>query len=175
MKPGFFQSGDIMVSLRNINTILVMEADTWYIKHVISNLTVRQHDPDFIDGNTISVYDNNNRFYKNDPAAFSRILHIHVPDNSIKVLFQGSKAVPFFSKILGKQQRLDNGNLLVTESRGGRVLELTPDNRLIWEYNNMINNDTAAVIQEAQRLPQTMDAGFFSHARQQCQNRSTAP
>ena len=34
----------------------------------------------------------------------------------------------------GMQQFLPNGNILATESNGGRVREVTPDHEVVWEY-----------------------------------------
>ncbi|MEO0649331.1 MAG: arylsulfotransferase family protein, partial [Planctomycetota bacterium] len=50
--------------------------------------------------------------------------------------FRGSEAEPFYSKTCGVAQSLPNGNVLVTESDGGRALELTPEQRVVWEYWN---------------------------------------
>jgi hypothetical protein len=169
MKFGFFQAGDIMISLRNINMIIIVEPSTWKLKHVISNLTLRQHDPDFIDGNTISVYDNNNQFSKNDNNAFSQIVRISVPDNTVTPLFKGNEKIPFYSKILGKQQQLANGNLLITDSRNGKAIEVNSNNELVWEFINVIDKNTAAVIQEVERLPIEMDKSFFGLWKDNCE------
>jgi hypothetical protein len=58
MTPGFFGPGDVLVSLRNVNTVFVFNADTRKIKFVTTGRFTRQHDPDFIDGNRFSVFDN---------------------------------------------------------------------------------------------------------------------
>lgn len=42
----------------------------------------------------------------------------------------------FFTKRAGVQQRLPNGNTLITESEAGRVIEVTQDGRIVWEYIN---------------------------------------
>ena len=49
-----------MVSLRNIHAVMVFDPDTLNIKYLSIGKVVRQHDPDFIDGNRISIFDNNN-------------------------------------------------------------------------------------------------------------------
>ena len=35
-------------------------------------------------------------------------------------------------------QKLPNGNVLITESSGGRLFEVTPDKRIVWEYINPV-------------------------------------
>ena len=59
LPEGVFKHGDVMVSLRNINTVLVFDPKALKIRFVSTGQFVRQHDPDFIDGNRFSVYDNN--------------------------------------------------------------------------------------------------------------------
>lgn len=54
---GHFQPGDIMVSLRNIHTVLVFDPKSQNIKFIKTGDVIGQHDPDFIDGDTISVFD----------------------------------------------------------------------------------------------------------------------
>lgn len=169
LAEGFIKHGDIMVSMRNINSIMIVEPGSWRVKHWISGVMLRQHDPDFLDGNTIAVYDNNNRFAADDPQAFSRILRIHLPDNRVETIFQGSPQLPFYSKTLGKQQWLANGNILFSDSEKGRVMEITDDGRLVWLYANRIDQHYSAAVQEAERLPAMMDADFFARQRRQCQ------
>ena len=39
----------------------------------------------------------------------------------------------FYSPIVSAAQRLPNGNTLITEGTGGRLIEVTPDHRIVWE------------------------------------------
>jgi hypothetical protein len=40
----------------------------------------------------------------------------------------------FYSPFISSAQRLPNGNTLITEGGGGRVIEVTQDHELVWEY-----------------------------------------
>jgi len=40
----------------------------------------------------------------------------------------------FFSPLISSAQRLPNGNTLITEGSNGRLLEVTRDHELVWEY-----------------------------------------
>lgn len=40
----------------------------------------------------------------------------------------------FYSGYISSAQRLPNGNTLITEGADGRLLEVTPDHQLVWEY-----------------------------------------
>ncbi len=45
MQEDLFKHGDVMISVRNINTVLVFDPATGKIKHMMIGHTVRQHDP----------------------------------------------------------------------------------------------------------------------------------
>lgn len=40
----------------------------------------------------------------------------------------------FYSPFISSAQRLPNGNTLITEGSGGRLMEVTQDHELVWEY-----------------------------------------
>ena len=62
------------------------------------------------------------------------------PQNGIKIL--GGKTgftdladnYKFYSGYISSAQRLPNGNTLITEGADGRLLEVTPEHELVWEY-----------------------------------------
>ena len=151
LEEGFFKYGDIVLSLRNINTIAVFEPKTWRLKLLKVGGFVRQHDPDFIDGNTIMLFDNNNI----GPAAFgqqSRILKLDGPTGEITELFSGSAEYPFYTKIMGTQQLLSNRNLLITDSIHGRAFEINDQGQVVWEYTNIVDDSTVGLMEEAHRI-----------------------
>jgi hypothetical protein len=45
-------------------------------------------------------------------------------------------AYRFYSSFESSAQRLPNGNTLIAESAGGRILEVTKDREIVWEYVN---------------------------------------
>ncbi|MGB5632770.1 MAG: arylsulfotransferase family protein, partial [Waterburya sp.] len=151
LQPGFFQPGDVMVSLRNINTVFVFNLESERIKFISIGEFVRQHDPDFIDGDTFSVFDNNNS--AGEPKRQSRIVIVSAKDNTSKVFFEGSKNNTFFTRVMGKHQWQPNGNLLITESMSGRGFEIDRQGKVVWEYINYIDRSMVGVVGEVQRLP----------------------
>ncbi|MDT5000382.1 MAG: hypothetical protein QOK12_2487, partial [Mycobacterium sp.] len=40
----------------------------------------------------------------------------------------------FFSSFVSNAQRLPNGNTLITEGMHGRIFQITPSGRVVWEY-----------------------------------------
>lgn len=162
MKPGFFKPGDVMISMRNINTVLVFDLETHKKKFVSTGAYVRQHDPDFVDGNTISIFDNNDSAPV-DSGVQSRILLQKAPSGDVSVAYTGNKAHPFHSFLLGKHEWQDNGNLLIADSRNGRAFEVTPDGDIVWEYNNIVRKGVVGFVETAQRLPKHFSREFFKN------------
>jgi len=152
MKADFFEHGDILVSLRNINTVFVFNRQNRKIKFICTGWVVRQHDPDFIDGNTFSVFDNNTIA----PEAHghqSRIVIVSARNKTLQVFFEGVPSAPFYTDIMGKHQWLPNGNLLITESKKCRAFEINPRGELVWEYVNYVDRNVIGLVEEVQRLP----------------------
>lgn len=151
MKPGFFKKGDILVSLRNINTVFVFNRTSRKIKCICTGWFVRQHDPDFLDGNRFSVLDNNLTSQKHNPQ--SRIVIVSAPDRTAEAYFEGNETMPFYTPLMGKHQWLPNGNLLITESCIGRAFEINQRKEVVWEYINFIDKGYTAYVTEVQRIP----------------------
>lgn len=170
LNEGVFKHGDVMVSLRNINTVFVFDPKTLKIRYLSAGKFVRQHDPDFIDGNTFSVYDNNHV----GPASFgpgSKIVMVSALDDTVSSYFKESDNVRFYSNIMGKHQWLDNGNLLVLESMNGSILEVNQQKQVVWSYNNLIaQKGVVSIMEGAQRLSQQFDRAFFEQQTAACQH-----
>jgi hypothetical protein len=70
--------------------------------------------------------------------------------------YVGTPERPFFSELRSAQQRLPNGNTLITESDGGRIFEVTPDREIVWEYINPQrggeNSEMIPVVSSGQRF-----------------------
>lgn len=165
LNAGFFEPGDIMISMRNIHSVAVFDS-SMKIKKVFTGSFVRQHDADFIDGNTISVFDNYTHTYGTE-MPFSRILYLSRDSLEPVVRYQGSHDKPFFSHIMGKHQQLDNGNLLITEAANGRAFELKGDD-IVWQFFNVLPSGLIGFIDEVQRLGPEFNPAFFTRVSQQC-------
>ena len=166
MEEGFFRRGDVMVSLRNINTILFYNDSTKKIKNVTTGDFVRQHDPDFIDGNKISILDNFNIGSK-DPGQQTRILIKSFQNNQTYVYYQGNSKSPFNTIIMGKHQWLPNGDLLITESMNGRAFELNKQKEIVWEFVNILPNNLKGLVQEVTKVPKDYVMNCFNISKEQ--------
>lgn len=159
--------GDIMVSLRTNNAIVIIDRKTHLAKWSMVGPFLRQHDPDFDSDNNLVIFDNrtaegqrNGGKYMTDPQAFgySRILKMDPATREVLWEYSGTKDAPFYTSIMGKLQPLANGNILAVESEGGRVIEIHPEtNKIAWEYINLQEPHIAGRVSQAERL----NADFF--------------
>jgi hypothetical protein len=168
-KSDIFREGDILISLRNINTIMVIDATTKQVKFISTGRVMRHHDPDFMPGNKISVFDNHNISDPNNswPTA-SRVVEIDAVSGDSTTVLAGDGDEPFFTRIMGDHQRLKNGNILVVPSGEGRVLEFTKDGDLVWRYDNRVAVTKNRRIYNAIVLPEKMDEAFFREKVSKC-------
>ncbi|MEF8797520.1 MAG: arylsulfotransferase family protein [Salinivenus sp.] len=138
-----FEAGDLLVSLRTPSLVLVVDPTSLEVKWKASTPFIHQHDPDFLGDGWIGVFDNNQ-----DPTprgtmlGGSRIVALSPSADSTKTLFPTARSEPFYTPTAGHWQRLDNGNSLLTEARAGRVVEVAPSGRTVWEWIHPPYDDT---------------------------------
>lgn len=142
-----FAVDDLLISIRNINLVAVLDAETFNFKWHQIGPWHRQHHPRFVKDGSIIVYNNNMGFDK------SQIMKVYPATGRTEVIFEGSEKTPFYSWRRGKEQVLANGNLLIVESERGRVFMVTPDGKLVWEYNNIYDEARNGVLGKAISLP----------------------
>lgn len=126
-----FEGGDLLLSLRNLSLIAVIDPTTTDVKWVEDDYFVRQHDPDFIGGGWIGVYDNRTDFSENGSVlGGSRIVGVQPHTDSVRSIYKGE----FYSRYLGSWQKLSNRRLLVVEATKGRVFRVTPGGSVTWQW-----------------------------------------
>lgn len=149
-----FNAGDIMLSFRHINTILILDGSTHEVKWAMTYPFIGQHDPDFTSRGSITVFDNQSGEISGKPVfAGSRIVEIDPRQRTVKVLAPLSPESKFFTNERGKHQLLPNGDMLITEYQGGRVFEMTPTGEVVWTYINRLDKNRVAKVAEGTRYP----------------------
>jgi hypothetical protein len=100
---------------------------------------------------------------KNALRDYSRVLEIDPV--TLEIVWQytpveAGHAMPtdanrFYSPFISGVQRLPNGNSLITEGSGGRIIEVTADHHIVWEYINphFGNQGKSNMVYRAYRLP----------------------
>ncbi len=128
-----FEAGDIMVSLRNLNLIMVIDANTHLAKWWMIGPFLRQHDPDFDGQGHISIFDNMGGGAKDDIGFASRIILIDPVTRDVATTYRADPHNDFYTAERGNHQILPNGNILVTETLDGRIVEVDRQGEIVWQ------------------------------------------
>ena len=95
----------------------------------------------------------------------SRVAIFDPIDGSLVWEYVGTPERPFYSRTCGTSRRLANGNILITESDGGRAFEVTREKEVVWEFYNPHrageNDEYIATLFELVRLPTGFGADWL--------------
>ena len=132
-----FEAGDMVMSLRNMNMILVTNADATEVKWSRIGPWIRQHDPDFNPDGTITLFDNHSdEALDGDREGGSRIWSVDPATDEATVLYGGTPEQHMYSPERSTHQVLSNGNIMITEAQSGRSFEVDRAGNILWEYIN---------------------------------------
>lgn len=126
--------GDWLVSFRRIDTLVIVDRKTGEFKWKWGRgILSHQHHATYLDNGNILVFDNGP--HRRGPA-YSQVLEINPENDEIVWEYKGNPILSFFSFMVGGAERLPNGNTLICEGAKGRVIEVTTEKELVWEYIN---------------------------------------
>lgn len=142
-----FEAGDLLISLRSINLVAVVAPQTLEVKWWRQGLVRRQHDPDWNDRGTITIFDNNmNRGY-------SRIQEIDPRTMASRIVVPG-EPYDFYTWHRGKHDVLPNGGYLVTSTEQGRLFEVDGEGEVVFDFINRFQQDSGYLaVSEGRFLP----------------------
>ncbi|MFO1033113.1 MAG: arylsulfotransferase family protein [Hyphomicrobiales bacterium] len=126
------KAGDVLISMREWNSIAAMDPATGAIDWAMHGSFNRQHDPDLLPNGNIMLFDNMGDWQRN---AASRVIEFNPKTEEIVWQFPAPGSHDdLWSRIRGEQQVLPNGNVLINETQGGRLLEVNRASEVVWEY-----------------------------------------
>jgi hypothetical protein len=125
-----FRAGNVLLSIRELDTIAVIDLDAQRVAWAMSGLWRRQHDATLLPNGHILLFDNQHGL------GVSEVLEFDPFTQAIEWSYAGSEERPFYSAACGASYRLRNGNTLIVESDNGRALEVTNEGTTVWEYVN---------------------------------------
>jgi hypothetical protein len=161
------EEGDLLISLRQLHMLAIVDKGSGKIKWHHTGPWVRQHDPDISVDGRIVVFNNNIPYWQENeanPSPQSNIISYDPASGQTAIVYPKSDEFDFFTEIMGSKQRLKNGNMLIVESMNGRVLEVTGDGDIVWEYIKPYNEQFASLITHAIRY----DYNYFSDVNWDC-------
>jgi outer membrane protein assembly factor BamB len=156
-----FKKGNVLISILINHTICIVDLEKEQVVWALgSGMWRHQHQPTLLPGGTMLIFDNK------DGESSSAVKEFEPFSQRILWEYRGTTAAPFFSITCGSNQRLPNGNTLITETDNGRAFEVTQDGTIVWEYINTNrggeNNELVASLFEMLRLsPQ--ETAFAAH------------
>lgn len=168
-----FEAGDLLLSLRTYNLILVIDPQSRVVKWRQTGPWIRQHDPEFNRDGTITVFNNNayetnfanGRPISTDVPRSSNIMRVDPAAGTTRVAYGGRPGQEMLSHIRGKHDPTPRGGFLITEFEAGRVFETDAHGRITWEYVNRYDANFVAEITEARVYP----SSYFTVADWRCE------
>lgn len=140
-----FKKGNILISSLTLSTLAIIDPKLQEMIWVAGpRLWIEgQHNATLLPNGNILTFDNH---YQNQKD-HSRVLEF--TPLSKKIVWE-YKDASLFTDTHGSQQRLPNDNTLIVEANKGRVIEVTKDTNIVWEFLNPHttgeNNDLIAAI-----------------------------
>ncbi len=142
-----FRPGNIIFNARNINMMYIIDKRTgnivWEGTHDYKGGMAHSHEPEMIEkglpgaGNII-LFDNS--LFPRHRTHTGQTFIIEIDPTTMEIVWkyetEGYANMKFFSKTMGSQKRLPNGNTFIAEDNTGRLFQVDPEGMVVWEYVN---------------------------------------
>jgi hypothetical protein len=131
-----FEAGQVLISLRNLDTVALLDPRKKVVVWAAQGPWRAQHDPQFLDNGHLLIFDNLGS------ARGSRVLEYDLQSQAFPWWYPHSDNPAFLTKERGMSQRLPNGNTLIVSSEQGEIREVTPRRETVWTLvtNRFINS-----------------------------------
>jgi len=127
-----FNAGNILVSSRHLSTVYLVDRNTGDVAWKHTKGLDWQHEAILL-GDDVPGAGNvllfNNRYHSDNRQ--SEVLEIDPSTNEVVWRYTDER---FFSDTAGTAQKLPNGNVVITSSRGGRIFEVTTAGEIVWQW-----------------------------------------
>ena len=133
-----WKKGDLFLSLRNINTIVLYRPSEDKVVKIITGPFFMQHDVDIVSDHEISIFNNNTLYTKSGPKTENiNILIYNFKNNFFNKIFDESiNEIEIKTGAGGLSDFLNDGSILIEEQAKGRLLLIDENGDLEWEYVN---------------------------------------
>jgi hypothetical protein len=122
-----FKPGQVLLSMRNLDTLAVLDRPTRSVAWAARGIWLVQHDAEFLQNGRLLLFDNFGS------TKGSQVLEYDPRTQAIPWAYAHENSTPFRARWRGMKQRLPNGNTLIVDPDNGRLLEVTRDKELVWE------------------------------------------
>jgi hypothetical protein len=121
-----FQEGQVLISLRNMDTIAMLDLQKKAIVWAAQGSWRAQHDAQFLENGHLLIFDN-----LGSPRG-SRVLEYDPQTQAFPWSYPQGNQAAFLTRERGMCQRLPNGNTLIVSSEQGAIWEVTPRREMVW-------------------------------------------
>jgi hypothetical protein len=159
----FGKPGQVLLSMRELNAVLVVDVPTASVVWATRGSWIQQHDAQVLPSGHILMFDNWGNYERRN--GISRVIEVDPRTTGVVWQYTGTPERPLASDVRATVQPLPNGNRLVSESAGGRLLEVTRGGEIVWEFINPHrggdDGTMTPIVDGGQRLdPATFDPDF---------------
>jgi hypothetical protein len=148
-----FKEGDLLVSFRELNLLFVMRPATREVLWFRQGLTSRQHDGEWNDRGTVTVFDNRMHYDS------SRITELSINAHQATTLLDGANYA-MFSAGQGNHSVLPDESVLVVSTHQGRVLHVDSDGSTRFELFNAFNDHEVLRVYNAEYVSDEQMQGW---------------
>lgn len=159
-----FEAGDLLLSHRTQNLVLILDPDTMMIKWWRIGNWGRQHDPDWEADGKITVFSNNDRTRRR----YSDIISIDPKTYEAKIIVDGEK-YKFRTAINGQHESTPYGTRMIASTNQGWVFEVDSAGDIVFSFVNNYNTkqQKALNVSEAIRVaPSYFKEEFWKQCKQ---------
>jgi hypothetical protein len=129
-----FKAGQVLISLRTLDTLAILDLDSRSVVWATSGLWRGQHDAQFLANGHLLVFDNLGSGNQ------VRVLEYDPVRQAYPWSYVNHTGTGVFATQRGMAQRLPNGNTLIVSPDDCRLIEVTPDQELVWECSTPSSN-----------------------------------
>jgi outer membrane protein assembly factor BamB len=153
-----YDSGVVLVTLRHQNVVVAVN---WDQKEIVwmwgRGELMGPHDGSVLDNGHVLIFDNGLG------RGWSRVVEVDPLSGRIVWEYKAPNPKDFYTASQGCNQRLPNGNTLITSSEQGEVFEVTPEGDVVWRYLNPYLNEEGrrATIVRSERYPSDFLGGLL--------------
>jgi hypothetical protein len=137
-----FKAGQVLLSFRSLSTLAMLDPASGKLVWAAQGPWRGQHEAQFLSNGRLLLFDNlggqlieEEHRTASDTDGGARVLEYDPVTQAMPWSYTDEDSPTFRAVTRGGTQRLPNGNTLLVDPNGGRILEVTRDKHLVWEYS----------------------------------------
>ncbi len=141
----FARAGDLLISLRGLNTLAVFRPDTNQIVWAMQGVWRHQHMARVMDDGKLCVYDNDGSRVLTFPKdktpteePQSRVICVNPVNNQVDEIYASPLLHSFWR---GYYVKLADSSWIISSSEQSRVVVLSPEKNILWELRGVPDRD----------------------------------